>query len=103
MVDLFSLIDDEPKWGTIEEIERRNRIKLSIAAYSYEFENVSIMSDGDFDSLSKKINSNVLTGHELDRFFKEEFMPDTGMWIHNHPCLDGIKRLYMLNYFWKFN
>ena len=82
-------------WGTKIEIERRNRIRLSLAAYSYEFHDHSIMSDGKYDELSKHIDINVVTGHKvMDKFFKKEFSPDTGMWIHRHPELNKIKALY---------
>ena len=36
--------------------EIRNRIKLSVAAYAYEFVGDSIMSDHEYDELSRKIN-----------------------------------------------
>jgi hypothetical protein len=78
------------------EIERRNRIRLSVAAYAYEFQSDSIMSDGDFDALALSINKDVSTDNEeMDRFFREEFEPDTGQWIHAHPNLQGIERLYI--------
>jgi hypothetical protein len=82
-------------WGTKIEIERRNRIRLAMAAYSYEFHSHSIMSDGEYDELSKHIDTNVVTGHKvMDKFFKKEFSLDTGMWIHRHPELNKIKVLY---------
>jgi hypothetical protein len=75
--------------------EIRNRIRLSVAAYAYEYDNNSIMSDAEFDELSKKINPNEATGYvKLDEFFQKEFHPDTGMWIRNHPDINGIKRIY---------
>lgn len=77
------------------EQERRNRIRLSIFAYAYEFHDHSIISDAEYDVLSRKINKSVLTGHKnLDMFFKKQFEPDTGMWIHKHPDLHGIRLLY---------
>jgi len=75
--------------------EIRNRIRLSVAAYAYEYDDNSIMSDAEFDELSKKINPFEKTGNKLmDNFFKEHFHPDTGMWIRNHPDINGIKRIY---------
>lgn len=77
------------------DLERRNRIRLSLAAYAYEYKNTSIMTDAEFDSLSKKINKDVPTGNEtMDKFFREQFEPDTGMWIHKHPDLAGLEKLY---------
>ena len=82
-------------WGTKIEQERRNRISLSLAAYSYEFCSHSIMSDGEYDELSRLIDKGVKTGHKkLDNFFSTQFEPDTGMWIHKHPELNKIKVLY---------
>ena len=36
--------------------EIQNRIRLSVAAFSYEYQSDSIMSDAEFDALSKQIN-----------------------------------------------
>ena len=77
------------------EQERRNRIRLSVFAYAYEFENHSVITDAEYDALSRRINPSVLTGHaKCDKFFKTQFEPDTGMWIHKHPDLHGIRWLY---------
>ena len=75
--------------------EIRNRIRLSLASYSNEFHDDSIMTDAEFDKLSREINPNEKTGNELiDRFFREEFMVDSGMWIRRHPELDKLKLIY---------
>ena len=75
--------------------EIRNRIRLSVAAYAYEFKDDPIMPDDEFDILSKSIDTSVSTGHKkLDKFFKEHFEPDTGMWIRKHPDLHGIQYIY---------
>ena len=51
--------------------EIRNRIKLSVAAYAYEFVGDSIMSDHEYDELSRKINPNEETGNDMmDKFFQ---------------------------------
>jgi len=82
-------------WGSPVEVERHNRIKLSVAAYAYEFHSNSIMSDADFDELCQKIDTTVDTENAvLDKFFREDFDPSTGMWIHKHPDLTGIERIY---------
>ena len=76
-------------------LEIRNRIRLSVAAYAYEYKDDPIMSDNEFDSLARSIDVTKKTGHKkLDKFFKTHFMPDTGMWIRNHPDLSGIKFIY---------
>ena len=75
--------------------ETRNRIKLSVAAYAYEFKDNPIMSDADFDELASKIDTSVSTTNpRLDYFFSKNFQPDTGMWIHKHPELGKIEYLY---------
>ena len=75
--------------------EIRNRIKLSVAAYAYEFVGDSIMSDHEYDKLSRKINPNEETGNDMmDKFFKTQFQPDTGMWIRVHPELGKLDYIY---------
>ena len=42
-----------------------------------------------------EINPDIETGNKkLDKFFKTEFDPATGMWIRNHPELNKITELY---------
>jgi hypothetical protein len=75
--------------------EIRNRIRLSVAAYAYEYCHDSIMNDHEFDELSLKINPEVMTGDpKLDNFFREHFEPSTGMWVRNHPEKDKLRMLY---------
>jgi hypothetical protein len=89
-------MEEAPKWGSKVEKERRNRILLSVYAYSYELQSNSIISDGDYDKLSAMIDPSVSTGNKvMDKFFREKFEPHTGMWIRSHPDLLGINQLYM--------
>ncbi|MCL5460188.1 hypothetical protein M3M33_16240, partial [Loigolactobacillus coryniformis] len=72
-------------------------IRISVWAYAYEFETTSLVSDAEFDAECYKVNRAVLTGHStLDGFFSDpnKFDPCTGQWIHQHPELEGIGRLY---------
>ena len=79
--------------------EIRNRIRLSVAAYAYEYKDDSVMSDADFDELSKQIDVTVKTGNrKLDNFFKKHFQPDTGMWIRKHPERSKLDFIYK-NYY----
>ena len=79
--------------------EIRNRIKLSVAAYAYEFKGDSIMTDHEYDELSLKINPNEKTGNDvMDKFFKTQFQPDTGMWIRSHPEIKKLEYLYKKYY-----
>lgn len=87
------------KWGSERELEIHKRIKLSVAAYAYEFCSHSIMSDADYDQLSLQINLDVDTGNKkMDKFFKKQFEPDTGMWIRKHPQLNRIAEIYRKHY-----
>lgn len=75
--------------------EIRNRIRLSVAAYAYEFDNASIMTDAEFDKLSLEIDPSIETGNKLlDDFFKKHFDPSTGSWIWKHPERLKVKGLY---------
>ena len=86
-------------WGSEIEIERHKRIKLSVAAYAYEVHNNSIMSDADFDKLALEINLNTFTENNImDKFFKDEFNPYTGQWIHKHPNKVGLEKIYIKYY-----
>jgi len=83
------------KWGSVVEHERRRRIFLCVWAYAYEFGAAPLVEDYVFDFEASMVDPQVNTGNDvLDKFFREEFDPDTGMWIHKHPDLEGIKRVY---------
>lgn len=80
---------------TPKEIETRRRIKLAIWAYAYEFEDHSIVTDTVFDVESYQVNLNIETDRlDLDYWFRANFQPCTGMWIHKHPDLSRVKELY---------
>lgn len=80
---------------TPADIEQRRRIQIAVATYAYEIADRPIMGDAQWDILAARINRRQGTcSPELDHFFVAEFSPMTGMWIHNHPELAGIKRIY---------
>jgi hypothetical protein len=82
-------------WGTPIEREVRRRIQISVFAYAYEIADQPLVDDYDFDRLATAINKRQGTCHPvLDEFFLTQFSPMTGMWIHNHPDLAGIKRTF---------
>lgn len=90
---------DTPSWGSVIEREVRNRIKLSVAAYAYEVESTTVMSDAEFDKLSYEIDLTVSTGNtEMDEFFQSNFDASTGQWIHKHPRLSQISELFFKYY-----
>ena len=79
-------------WGSAVEVERRRRILLSVAAAAYDFNNYSLMSDADFDTLARQSDKAILTGR-FDDFWQHEFDASTGQWIHHHPDLAGVRKL----------
>jgi len=82
------LVDD------IIAVERRNRIRLSAAAYAYEIMDESVISDAEFDALAERIDTSVKTGYrKLDTFFAKHFEPHTGQWIHKHPEKHELRRI----------
>ena len=102
-LDAFFVGDDETTqeeiWGSKVEKERRLRIRLAVAAYAYEKRNDSIMSDSEFDKLCTQVDLSVDTGNtKLDSWFKKNFDPSTGQWIHKHPDLLKIRYLYENHY-----
>ena len=83
------------EWGNRVERETRLRIRLAIAAYAYEVESDSIMSDHEFDDLCKKVDLSVKTSNrKMDNWFKKNFDPSTGQWIHKHPDKNHLKGIY---------
>ncbi len=90
--------------------QRWLRITTAVAAYAYEFENIQIMSDAEFDCRCKMIDSSISTiefRHHadlevcqrymaLDDFYRKKFSPSTGMWIYDHPELNRVKALFQL-------
>jgi predicted small secreted protein len=100
-MSLEAFFEDEetPVWGSPIEKQRRLRIKLCIAAYAYEFESESIISDAEFDKMCLDVDLTVDTENEMmDNYFKQHFDPSTGQWIHQHPEINKIKDLYSKYY-----
>lgn len=77
------------------ETERRRRILVSLWAYAYEIEHTSLVSDFKFDEECNKINLQIDTGNaKLDKWFRKNFDPCTGMWVRKHPELNKLKRIF---------
>jgi len=80
---------------TKKEIETRRRILLTLWAYAYEFENNSIVPDSIFDAECLKVDLSIATNRpDLDEWWRKNFDSFTGCWIHDHPELEKVKRLY---------
>lgn len=98
-MSLEQFMHNTPKQKTKIEFQTWLRIKLSIAAYAYEFKNSAIMSDAEFDKKCLQVDTSIkTTNKKLDTFFKKEFNASTGQWIHKHPELEKIKKLYETYY-----
>lgn len=83
-------------WGNPTEQQTKLRILILMAAYAYEFEQdlEPLCSDAEYDSACKMVDLSIPTTRpDLDQWFKDNFEPHTGMWIHNFPEIDGIKQL----------
>lgn len=86
-------------WGNPTEIETKKRIKVALAAFAYEFLDDPIMPDGMFDELAYSIDLSVpTTNKKMDAWFVENFMPDTGQWVHKHP--DKPRLAYILHQYY---
>ena len=77
--------------------ETKLRIDVAVAAYAYEVENDPIVSDAEFDAMCARVRPTVPTGRFiLDAFFQREFKPHTGQWVHSHPDIAGLRRIYLM-------
>jgi hypothetical protein len=72
--------------------QRRVRLKVLAAAYAYEIMNESFMSDAEFDALALRVDLNVPVDTH-DQWWKDNFDPSTGAWVHRHPDQKGLRRL----------
>jgi tRNA/tmRNA/rRNA uracil-C5-methylase (TrmA/RlmC/RlmD family) len=82
-------------WGTPAEKETRRRIRLAVWAYAYEIKSSPVVSDAVFDVECYQVNLAIDTGMpHLDGWFRKNFKPHTGQWIHNHPQLDRIAQIH---------
>lgn len=82
-------------WGSPVEREIKRRIDVAVWAYAYECKNDSLVDDHTFDREALLINPMISTGRpKEDKFFREEFFPDSGVWVHKHPNIKGLERIY---------
>jgi hypothetical protein len=100
-MSLEAFFETEPTrvWGNPVELEVWRRIRLSVAAYAYEYLDESIMSDAEFDKMCLEVDLKIDTGNKkMDNFFKKHFDPSTGQWIRKHPELKKIADRYARYY-----
>ena len=73
-------------WGSPVEVETRRRIRVAAWAYAYEIENAPLVSDAEFDRECALVDLSIDTTSPLmDAWFRKEFEPHTGQWIHRYP------------------
>lgn len=73
-------------WGTPQEVETRRRIKLALWALAYEVHDIAMVPDAVFDRESRKVDLSVATTNPaLDKWFRKNYDPSTGMWVLGHP------------------
>ena len=79
-----------------QQLQKRLRIRLAVCAYAYEFMFTSLIPDSEYDRLSLEVDTSVSTDRpDLDRWFKENFDPSTGMWVQNHPDLARLRSIVL--------
>lgn len=67
---------------------------VSVWAYAYEYLAESLVSDHHFDAECLKIDLSVDTGNpKMDKFFRENFVPYSGVWVRRHPEQGGLFRV----------
>ena len=79
------------------EIERMRRINVAAWAYAYEVESRPVVDDATYDREAALVRPEIDTGNPvLDEFFRTEFQPYTGAWVHKHPELEKLSRICAL-------
>lgn len=97
MNNLEQFLDEGPVYNPTVDGETRKRIRLSVAAYAYEYLSTPVMDDAEFDELARSIDLNIDTRRpDLDAWFRKNFQPHTGMWIRNHPEKNKLEWLARL-------
>lgn len=82
-------------WGNPVEIETHRRVMLTVAAYAYEIASTQIMTDAEYDAMSRAVDLSINTTRpDLDAWWRQNFDPSTGMWIRQHPEIDRVRAMY---------
>lgn len=82
---------------TIRIQEQDRRMKVLLWAYAYEFVNIPMASDAEFDALCQEVDVSIDTLRpDLDEWFRENFQPHTGMWVRSLPDRDltALAKIY---------
>lgn len=83
-----------PKGKSTAAEQKRWRIQVAVWACAYEIADASLVDDFKFDQTCLKIDTSISTDNpELDEWFRNNFDPSTGQWIHDHPHLERIAEI----------
>lgn len=96
--DMFAALPRAPRaphmpWGSPVERERRRRIRLALWAYAYEVLAEPMVSDAEYDAEALASDPNMKTGRH-DAWWRRNFSPATGQWIHSHPEFERVAALH---------
>lgn len=81
------------------EIERDRRNVISVATFASEIADTPIWRPSQWSYHAEKIDREIGTGHPvLDEFFRYQFSPMSGVWIHEHPELATIESTFTRYY-----
>lgn len=76
------------------EVKRR-RIRIALFAFAYELIGEALIKDEEYDRLAREVDYTSPTDNPtLDKFYLNEYTPDSGMWVRKHPELDKLECLY---------
>jgi len=72
------------------------RTTVAYMAFLYEIKFDSPMPDLEWDALALKVDVTQSSGDiELDKWYKENYDPNTGSWIYSHPHKDQFEEYYV--------
>ena len=81
-----------------DEEETNLRIRILMSAWQYENGYEPNLNDSEFDAMCARVDVKKKTSRpDLDIWFKENFNPDTGMWIHSFPEKDRLKKIHEMS------
>lgn len=84
-----------PRWASYLRTEVFRRKQIAAVTFGVEIRGVALMLETDWDGIAQRIDTSLGTCHPvLDEFFRARFSPLTTSWIHEHPELDGIARMF---------
>lgn len=85
----------EPRWAAYLRQEVFRRKQIAAVTFGVEVRGVALMLESDWDGIAQRINTALGTCHPvIDEFFRARFSPLTTSWIHDHPDLGGVAKMF---------